>query len=148
MLKELHLDTNLLQGTLPKSWGAGGSFASLVNITLAGNILSGPVPVGWGVDENGNSNFRTLQMVTLRPGTPSHLVSSLSPLAQMPCACPMPICRAHACLKIARLPALVAPVALPHCRHFWRCVLCTGSLAAKSDVLRLAQAIRAGTSVV
>ncbi len=73
VLKELHLDTNLLQGTLPISWGAGGSFASLANITLAGNDLSGSVPMGWGVDANGDSNFRTLQAVTLRPGTPSHL---------------------------------------------------------------------------
>ena len=93
MLKELHLDTNLLQGTLPASWGDGGSFASLVNITLAGNNLSGPVPVGWGVNENGNSNFRTLQMVTLRPGTLSHLVPLLSLLSPK---CPMHATHQHA----------------------------------------------------
>lgn len=146
MLKELHLDTNLLQGTLPASWGDGGSFASLVNITLAGNNLSGPVPVGWGVDENGSSNFRALQAVTLRPGTPSHLVSLLPPLARVPCACTPSTCRAQACCMVAWLTAPVAPVAMPHCPYFC-CVLCTGSLRMKADAPRLAQAILSGISV-
>ena len=72
LLNHLHLDANLLAGTLPDTWGSRGSFASITNITLASNNLRGSIPASWGTDANGKSAFRKLPVVTLRPGAISH----------------------------------------------------------------------------
>ena len=76
-LKELHLDANLLRGILPSTWGSGGSFPAIVDITLDGNRLTGTVPASWGAGPNGSTAFKTLPSVTLRPGAghPSSLTT-------------------------------------------------------------------------
>jgi hypothetical protein len=67
-LQEMHLDSNLLTGTLPGSWGTGNSFASIRNITLAYNNLTGSVPSTWSVDPTtGKPHFPNLQGITLLP---------------------------------------------------------------------------------
>lgn len=46
-LVELNLDRNILHGTLPPQWGAGGSFSSVRGISLANNMLTGSIPAAW-----------------------------------------------------------------------------------------------------
>ena len=77
LLSHLHLDANLLSGTLPDTWGSKGSFASITNITLASNNLRGSIPASWGTDPNGKSAFRKLPVVTLRPGALSHALITI-----------------------------------------------------------------------
>ena len=95
LLKDLHLDANLLSGTLPDMWGSGGSFPAIANITLASNNLSGSIPASWGTDANGKTAFRRLPVVTLRPGaTPHHTTSACWLVA---CACAVK--KAQTCLQ-------------------------------------------------
>ena len=77
LLNHLHLDANLLSGTLPDTWGSKGSFASITNITLASNNLRGSIPASWGTDANGKSAFRKLPVVTLRPGALPHALVTI-----------------------------------------------------------------------
>ena len=77
LLSHLHLDANLLSGTLPDTWGSKGSFASITNITLASNNLRGSIPASWGTDPNGKSAFRKLPVVTLRPGALLHALITI-----------------------------------------------------------------------
>lgn len=97
LLKDLHLDANLLSGTLPDTWGSGGSFPAIANITLAGNNLSGSIPASWGTDANGKTAFRRLPVVTLRPGETPHHTTSASRLVAIACA----IEKAQPCFKQA-----------------------------------------------
>ncbi|CAK0772056.1 hypothetical protein CVIRNUC_003924 [Coccomyxa viridis] len=69
-LRDLHLDANLMTGTLPASWGAGGSFPMLSNLTLANNNLSGSLPMSWGTNSQLVPRFKNLQWLTLLPGNP------------------------------------------------------------------------------
>jgi hypothetical protein len=69
-LQELHLDANLLNGSLPASWGAGSSMPSIRNITLVSNNLSGPVPASWALDAAGRAHFPNLQALYVQPGAP------------------------------------------------------------------------------
>lgn len=67
-LQQLHLDANLLSGTLPATWGSGGAMGNIRNITLAYNNLTGSVPSSWAIDPNtGKPHFQNLQAVTLLP---------------------------------------------------------------------------------
>jgi hypothetical protein len=57
-----------MAGTLPSSWGAGGSFPVLSNLTLANNNLSGSVPLSWGTQSQRTPRFKNLQGLVLLPG--------------------------------------------------------------------------------
>ncbi|BDA50369.1 probable leucine-rich repeat receptor-like protein kinase PEPR2 [Coccomyxa sp. Obi] len=67
-LQNLHLDHNMLSGSLPASWGGGGSMASLRNLTLTYNLLNGSIPATWASDANGKRRFPALQSLILQPG--------------------------------------------------------------------------------
>ena len=61
-LVELNLDRNMLHGTLPLQWGAGGFFSSVRNISLVYNMLTGSIPAAWGSDA-----FPSLWAIALQP---------------------------------------------------------------------------------
>ncbi|CAL8464770.1 g4305 [Coccomyxa elongata] len=68
-LQGLHLDHNLLSGTLPASWGTSNSMASLRNITASYNSLTGSIPAAWG-STNGKKQLPALNSLILQPGNP------------------------------------------------------------------------------
>lgn len=67
-LQSLHLDHNLLSGSLPASWGGDGSMASLKNFTLTYNNFNGSIPAIWASDGIGKRRFPALQSLILQPG--------------------------------------------------------------------------------
>ena len=67
-LQSLHLDHNLLSGSLPASWGGDGSMASLRNLTLTYNMLVGSIPPTWASGTAGKRRFPALQSLILQPG--------------------------------------------------------------------------------
>ncbi|EIE22891.1 kinase-like protein [Coccomyxa subellipsoidea C-169] len=69
-LEGLHLDHNLIQGSLPPSWGTNGGMASLHNISLTFNKLTGSIPPAWGNDTSGRRGFSALESLVLQPGNP------------------------------------------------------------------------------
>ncbi|BDA50370.1 MDIS1-interacting receptor like kinase 2 [Coccomyxa sp. Obi] len=69
-LQHLHLDHNLLSGTLPASWGSGNSMSSLRNLTASFNSLSGSIPAAWGLI-NGKKQLPALKSLILQPGNPN-----------------------------------------------------------------------------
>ena len=67
-LQGLHLDHNLLSGSLPASWGSNGAMTSLRNISLTWNYFTGSIPASWGVGANGKPRFQAIKAVVLQPG--------------------------------------------------------------------------------
>ena len=57
-----------IAGTLPSSWGLGGSFPMLSNLTLTNNNLSGSLPMSWGTNSAHIPRFKHLQGLALLPG--------------------------------------------------------------------------------
>lgn len=74
-LRQLHLRSNLLTGSLPGAWGSNTSFAALQNLTVSGNALTGPIPANW-------TQFRRLRSVMLLPGEPPGSLKGASRAAQ------------------------------------------------------------------
>jgi hypothetical protein len=64
----LHLDSNVLTGTLPAVWGLNGNLDGIHNVSLVGNNLTGAVPSSWGVTPNGLLRFPALKQFILKPG--------------------------------------------------------------------------------
>ena len=46
-LQQLVLNGNQLSGSLPLSWGAGGSLGALQRLDLRRNVVSGQLPDTW-----------------------------------------------------------------------------------------------------
>ncbi|CAL8464777.1 g4312 [Coccomyxa elongata] len=49
-LTYLKLDRNSLQGSIPGTWGANGSFPVLFGLSLYSNFLTGTLPAAWAVE--------------------------------------------------------------------------------------------------
>ncbi len=63
----MNLDANLLEGTLPQTWGTNGSLPVIGLITLSRNLLTGSVPPSWGT-VSGTPGFPSLKELDLLPG--------------------------------------------------------------------------------
>ncbi len=77
-LQGLHLDHNLIQGSIPPSWGTNSGMASLHNISLTFNKLTGSIPPVWGNDASGRRGFSALESLVLQPGRFFRLIFNLS----------------------------------------------------------------------
>ena len=50
-MESLHLQTNVLTGSLPAEWAAQGRWPNLTSLDLFDNVLAGTIPVSWGAPE-------------------------------------------------------------------------------------------------